>query len=158
MAENSLRQLQGGESADFLVVPRVVWLGNDPKVVSWINFVFFGIRPDLVNTNMGDLSDLSIPDRAIWDWCDFPLVNQHSYGKLPSLIGTSIMNGSFSIALLTYHRVLNMFTSVWHLGSQVQACTGRLTFIMKMTCCFFSFWLVVWTIVYIVYIEYIEYI
>ena len=35
----------------------------------------------------------------------YPLVNQHSYGKSPLLIGKSIITGPFSIAMLNYQRV-----------------------------------------------------
>ena len=36
---------------------------------------------------------------------DYPLVNQHSYGKSPFLMGKSTINVVFSIAMLNYQRV-----------------------------------------------------
>ena len=38
---------------------------------------------------------------------DYPLVNQHSYGKSPSFIGKSTIDGPFSIAMLVYQRVIS---------------------------------------------------
>ena len=35
----------------------------------------------------------------------YPLVNSHSYGKLPFIIGRSTINGSISMAMLVYQRV-----------------------------------------------------
>ena len=37
----------------------------------------------------------------------YPLVNQHSYGKSPCLIGKSTIKWPFSIAMLVYQRVRN---------------------------------------------------
>ena len=38
----------------------------------------------------------------------YPLVNSHSYGKSPLLMGKTTINGSFSIAMLNYQRVPEM--------------------------------------------------
>ena len=47
------------------------------------------------------------------DDCTYPLVNWHSYGKSPSLIAKSTINGPFSIAMFNYQRVWILEDQGW---------------------------------------------